>query len=138
MTGTAAVDEQLVSGESSPPTRSVGDRVFGGTFDIDGELVIESTAPACEGALARLVAAVRAAGLARGRYQRITDVIAAWFLPFVFAVALATMAYHGAHTGFEGALMSGLAVLVIACPCAWVWPRHWLFGQRSARSLAMA
>jgi heavy metal translocating P-type ATPase len=118
VTGTAAVDEHLVSGESLPPTRAVGDRVFGGTFDIDGELVIESTAPACEGALARLVAAVRAAGLARGKYQRMTDVIAAWFLPFVLAVALATMAYHGTHAGFESALMSGLAVLVIACPCA--------------------
>jgi heavy metal translocating P-type ATPase len=114
----AAVDEQMVTGESRPVTKGPGDRVFGGTLDLDGPLVIEATAPSGGGALARLIELVREARRAKGRYERLADRIAAWFLPAVLRIALVAFAWHAYHAGLDRGILAGLAVLLIACPCA--------------------
>jgi len=114
----AAVDEQVVTGESHPLVKEPGDLVYGGSLDLDGELLIEATVAGTGGTLARMVELVRQAGLAKGRFQRLADRATTVFLPLFVAVAVGTLAWHTWNTGFQEGILAGLAVLVIACPCA--------------------
>lgn len=116
--GSAAIDQQLITGESEPALKQVGDEVFSGALNIDGDLVVRVAAPAAEGALKRIIDSVRHAALAKGRVQQLADRIAAWFVPAVAAIAVATLATHWWLSGLEAGLMAFLAVLLIACPCA--------------------
>jgi heavy metal translocating P-type ATPase len=96
----------------------LGDTVLGGTLNIDGDLRISVTAAGAEGALGRLIELVRRARLARGPYQRLADRVSAWFVPVVSAIALATFLVHGLRFGWDHGVLQGLAVVLIACPCA--------------------
>jgi len=116
--GRAAVDEQLFTGESRPAVKEPSDLVLSGTLNLDGELVVEVTAPAGAGALRRLVAAVHAARESKGAYQRLADRLSYYFLPGVAVVAVASGIAHGLTGGFEPGVLAGLAVVLIACPCA--------------------
>ena len=116
--GYAEVDEQLLTGESRLAEKRAGDDVLGGSLNVDGEVLVEITAPARSGSLARLVALVRQARESQGRYQRLADRVAAWFLSVVIVLAVAVFFAHAWHAGFERGLMASLAVLLIACPCA--------------------
>jgi heavy metal translocating P-type ATPase len=114
----ASVDEQMITGESTPRPKQPGDLVYGGTLAVDGDLVFDSTAPAHGGHLARLVDMVRAAGLAHGRYQRLADRVATVFLPLVVVLALGATVMHARAAGPAAGIAAGLSVVVIACPCA--------------------
>jgi P-type Cu+ transporter len=116
--GRASVDEQLLTGESRPVSKRAGDEVLGGSLDLDGELLLEVSAPANEGSLGRLIELVRRARLAKGRYQRLADRVATWFLSGVIVVAGATFAFHSWRSGPDTGILAGLTVLLIACPCA--------------------
>ncbi len=116
--GFAAIDEQLVTGESHPTVKQIDDNVFGGTLNLDGQLVIEVAADAGQGALQRMVEAIQQARVIKGRYQRIADRIAAFFLPATIILALAAASWHAGHYGVEHGVQTGLTVLLIACPCA--------------------
>lgn len=118
LTGRAAVDEQLVTGESTPVEKGPGDQVRTGTLNLDGTLHIEVTSDAAASTLARLTALLDAARRSRGRYHRLADRIAAVFLPVTIVVAIvaAVLGYH--RGGWSAAILSPLAVLLIACPCA--------------------
>ena len=116
--GTAHLDEQLLTGESSALVKEPGDAVFGGTLDVDSDLLVRVTAAPQQGTLQRLIDAVTQARREKGRYQRLADRLAAWFTPLVMAVAIAAAVAHGARSGFEHGLLTGLAVVLIACPCA--------------------
>ncbi|WP_165220882.1 heavy metal translocating P-type ATPase [Aquisphaera insulae] len=114
----ALVDEQVLTGESRPVLKERGSMVLGGTLNLDGDLVIEVTATGRDGTLARVVELVKQARLAKGRYQRLVDRISAWFFPAVAAIAVIAFAFHSWRGSFEQGLMAGLAVSLIACPCA--------------------
>jgi heavy metal translocating P-type ATPase len=116
--GRAAVDEQVFTGESRPSVKEASDTVLSGTLNLDGELVVEVTATAGGGALRRLIAAVHEARATKGRYQRLADRLSHYFLPGVVGIALASGLWHGVVGGFEQGVLTGLAVIVIACPCA--------------------
>ncbi len=116
--GCAGVSQQLLTGESRPVTKRTGDEVLGGSLSLDGELLIDVAAPVHEGSLARLIEMVRTARLAKGRYERVADRVARWFLSAVLVVAAGTLAFHLWREGIEAGLMAALAVLLIACPCA--------------------
>ena len=116
--GESLIDEQIVTGESQPRSRSAGDHVHGGTLNLDGALVIEATATADGGSLQRLIDAVVASASASDRWRRLADRISAYFTPLVLLIALATFAGHWLLSGFQPGLLAGLAVLLIACPCA--------------------
>ncbi len=118
VTGCASVCEQLLTGESTPTTKRPGDFVLGGSTNLDGELTLEVVSSAQEGSLARLIELVRAARRTKGRYHRLADRISGWFLPGVLAVAVGTFFVHWQWGDLETALLSFLAVLLIACPCA--------------------
>jgi len=114
----ASVDEQILTGESRPVTRHPGDAVCAGTLNLDGDVVVETILPPGAGSLQRLIELVRKARDAKGHYQEIADRLAALVFPVVAAIALATFAWHWHASGLEHGLMAGLAVVLVACPCA--------------------
>ena len=113
----AAIDEQVVTGESLPVIRRPGHRIFSGAMVLDGPLDIRATAPAGEGTLARMIEAVTQATAARTRHQRLAEQISRSFLIVVAVVAVITLVVH-AQRDLGSGLLAALAVLVIACPCA--------------------
>ncbi len=114
----AAVDEQILTGESAAILKEPGDCVLGGSLNLDGDLLVRVDVPPHEGTLQRLAEMVKAAVSSKGRHQRLADRLAAWFLPLVIAIAIGTFAAHLATGGMHEALMAALAVVLIACPCA--------------------
>jgi heavy metal translocating P-type ATPase len=111
-------DEQVLTGESRPVLKEPGDRVLGGTLNLDGDLTIRVSALGENGTLARLVELVREARESKGKYQRLADRVASRFVPAVFAVALSAALAHWAFGSLERGFWAGLAVALIACPCA--------------------
>ncbi len=116
--GQAQVDEQLVTGESTPMAKNVGDAVRAGTVNLDGALTIRATAVGSETTLGRLIALLEAAKRSKGRFQRLADRVAAVFLPLTMALAALGMVLGHRRGGWDEAIMSSLAVMLIACPCA--------------------
>jgi heavy metal translocating P-type ATPase len=116
--GRALVDEQVLTGESRSVLKQPGDRVLGGTLNLDGDLVLVVTAAGAEGTLARLISLVRQARAARGPYERLADRVSAAVFPALAAIALITFVGHAWTGGIERGLMQALAVVLIACPCA--------------------
>jgi len=112
------VDEQIVTGESAAIVRQPGERVLGGSLNLDSVLLVEVTATPEEGAIGRLIQQIRAAQQTKGHYQRLADRVAAWFLPLVVLIALGTLIYHGWFFGLGAGILASLAVVLIACPCA--------------------
>ncbi len=115
--GRSHVDEQLVTGESIAVVRQPGDFVRAGTLNVDGELAIRATSVGAETTLGRLVALLEAARAARGRYERLADRAATYFLPFTLVLALIGGIGGWMRGGVNEAIMSALSVLLIACPC---------------------
>ena len=117
--GASNVDESLITGESLPVAKAEGDRVTGGAINAEGLLVLETRAVGAETTLARIIRLVEDAQAAKAPIQKLVDKVSAVFVPVVLAIALATLAAWGFATGnWEQALLSAVAVLVIACPCA--------------------
>lgn len=116
--GQAAIDEQIVTGESLPAIKEPEDDVFAGTLNLDGDLLITVTALAHEGALLRIVDAVAKAATAKGRLQLEADRITSWFVPLVIFLSLVVLAFHWMTSDLGSGLMAALAILLIACPCA--------------------
>ncbi len=117
--GTSAVDESLLTGESLPVPRGVGDRVAGGSLNGEGLLLLRATALGAEGLLARIVRMVETAQGRKAPIQRLVDRVSAVFVPVVVAVALLTLLGWGLLGGsWTTGVLNAVSVLVIACPCA--------------------
>jgi Cu2+-exporting ATPase len=115
--GAAAVDESLVTGESLPVRREPGETVRGGTLVTDGRLVVVAAA-AGERTLDRVVSLLWDAR-AESAPQRLADALATVFVPVVLALGTLAVVVHLALGATPtGALLTGLAVLVVSCPCA--------------------
>ena len=114
----ASVDQQLLTGESEPVTRGVGDCVYAGSLNLDGDISVRVSAPASAGTLQRLVDLVTQAVMQKGVEQRLADRLTRWFVPLVAVVACGTFVTYLLRDSFHDALMSSLAVVLIACPCA--------------------
>ncbi|MFG6468286.1 heavy metal translocating P-type ATPase [Roseateles sp. BYS87W] len=118
-TGRSHVDESLITGESLPVAKAVGDRVTGGAINAEGALTVRTTAIGAETALARIIRMVESAQAAKAPIQRVVDRVSAVFVPVVLACAALTFVGWWWHNGnAEAALVNAVAVLVIACPCA--------------------
>lgn len=117
--GASTLDESLVTGESLPVTRAVGDAVITGTINGAGALQVRATATGEDTALARIVRLVEAAQVSKAPVQRLVDQVASVFVPIVIGIALVTFVSWWLISGdLEAALVPAVSVLVIACPCA--------------------
>lgn len=119
--GSSSVDESMITGESLPVDKSVGDHVMGATLNKTGAFRFEARRVGKETALAQIVKLVEEAQGSKAPIQRLADQIAAVFVPIVLIVALATFAFWylwGPQPSFNNAFVNFIAVLIIACPCA--------------------
>jgi Cu+-exporting ATPase len=117
--GASHLDEALLTGESLPVAKGVGDRVTGGAVNGEGLLLAEATAVGADSMLARIIRMVEDAQAAKAPIQRLVDKVSAVFVPVVLAISLVTLLAWGVITGdWQAALLNAVAVQVIACPCA--------------------
>ncbi|MBI5396789.1 MAG: heavy metal translocating P-type ATPase [Verrucomicrobia bacterium] len=116
--GMGHVNEAMLTGESLPAVKHAGDRVFAGTTSGDGSFVVRVTAAGAERRIAKLARLLDEVRQSRSPIQRLADKAAGAFVPLTAAIALATLIAWTATAGFERGLLSALAVLLIACPCA--------------------
>ena len=117
--GATEVDESLITGESLPVAKHVGDRVTGGAINAEGLIVVRTTAVGAESTLARIVRMVESAQAKKAPIQRLVDQVSSVFVPVVIGLALITLLGWGMANGnWEAAILNAVAVLVIACPCA--------------------
>ena len=119
--GKSAVDESLVTGESMPITKNVGDNAIGGTLNQTGALLVRANAVGRDTMLARIVNMVAEAQRSRAPIQRTVDRVSAVFVPAVIGVAVLAFiiwALLGPDPKLAHALVVAVSVLIIACPCA--------------------
>lgn len=119
--GQSAVDESMMTGEALPVTKTVGDGVTGATLNGTGALVVRVEKVGGDTLLSQIVQMVAEAQRSRAPIQKIVDKVAGWFVPAVVAcavVAFIVWALVGPDPRLAHALLAGVAVLIIACPCA--------------------
>ncbi|MGD1976797.1 MAG: copper-translocating P-type ATPase [Gammaproteobacteria bacterium] len=119
--GRSNVDESMVTGEPVPVEKNPGDTVVGGTINGNGALVMRAAHVGSDTLLARIVQMVAEAQRTRAPAQNMADKVAAYFVPAVVGVALVAMAAWwalGPEPRFAHAILAGVSVLIIACPCA--------------------
>ena len=117
--GASAVDEKMITGESIPVDKKTGDEVIGATVNKQGLLKIKATKVGAETALSQIVHIVEEAQSSTGHIQRLVDSVSAKFVPAVVSVAVASfIIWYFVMGNFIIGLLSFIAVLIIACPCA--------------------
>jgi Cu+-exporting ATPase len=138
--GASAVDESMLTGESLPVDKAAGARLYGGTVNLNGRMVMRVTATGEATALAQIIAVVQRAQHSRASIQKLGDRVSSIFVPIVVVIALGTglwwgLAYESAaqfsrsiapwlwhahlpETALAAAMVHAVAVLIVACPCA--------------------
>ena len=118
--GQSAVNESMLTGESLPVEKSVDSKVIGATVNETGVFTMRAEKIGSDTMLSQIIKVVEAAQTSKASIQRVADVVAAYFVPTVIALAVLTSLvwYFGFDSTWGVALMHGTAVLVIACPCA--------------------
>ena len=119
--GASSVDESMVTGEPLPVEKTAGSQVTGGTVNATGSFRMRAERVGSETLLNQIVQMVTAAQRTRAPIQRLADRAAGWFVPAVVAIAVVTAiiwAIWGPEPHLAHALVNGVAVLIIACPCA--------------------
>ena len=137
--GDSAVDEAMLTGESTPADKSARNELYAGTVNLNGRLIMSVTATGESTALAHIIAAVQRAQTSRADIQRLGDRVSSVFVPVVVAIAIAAALWWGlapesarhihdllapflwpamTPTGTAAAFIIAAAVLIVACPCA--------------------
>ncbi len=119
--GYSSVDESMITGESIPVEKKVGDEVIGATINKTGSFEFEATKVGKDTTLAQIVRLVEEAQGSKAPIQRLADVIASYFVPIVIGIAIVTFIVWylvGPAPALTFALLNFVAVLIIACPCA--------------------
>ena len=119
--GRIAVDESMVTGESMPVTKEVGDRVVAGALNKTGSFIMRADKVGADTLLAQIVQMVAQAQRSRAPIQRLADTVSGWFVPTVITIALLAAAVWGLvgpEPRLSYALVAAVSVLIIACPCA--------------------
>ena len=121
VTGMSSVDESMVTGEPIPVEKTVNDRVIGATINQTGSFIMRAEKVGSDTLLARIVQMVAEAQRSRAPIQRLADMVAAYFVPTVIAIAVVTFviwSIWGPEPRMAYGLVNAVAVLIIACPCA--------------------
>ena len=116
--GRSQVDESLLSGESRPQAKAVGDKVSAGTVNLNSPLSVCVQGTLRNTALGRIIRLVEEAQASKAPIQCTADRIVPWFVAGTLLLATLTFAYWYTHSHFELALMAATSVLIITCPCA--------------------
>jgi len=117
--GRTHIDESLITGESLPVAKQVGDAVTAGSINGEGAIAVTTTAIGAETTLARIIRLVESAQAEKAPIQRLVDRVSEIFVPAILAIAALTLiGWLLAGAGGETAILNAVAVLVIACPCA--------------------
>lgn len=117
--GQTQVDESMLTGEPLPVSKSLQDKVTGGTLNGDGRVIVQVTATGVDTVLAGIIRLVEDAQAAKAPIQRLVDKVSAVFVPVVLVLALLTLlGWWLSGAAFEMAVINAVTVLVIACPCA--------------------
>jgi len=116
--GNCAIDESTITGEPLPVEKGKGSKVTAGTVCTTGSVIMRAERVGADTLLAQIVRMVADAQRSRAPIQRLADVVSAWFVPLVIAVAIATFIAWFMFGSLSSALVNAVAVLIIACPCA--------------------
>ncbi|WP_368505258.1 heavy metal translocating P-type ATPase [Alkalihalophilus sp. As8PL] len=119
--GRSAIDESMITGESIPVDKSIGDPVIGATINKNGSIKVKATKVGKDTALSQIVKVVEEAQGSKADIQRMVDKVSGIFVPVVVVIAIATFLvwYFVVTPGdFRSALIPTISILVIACPCA--------------------
>ena len=117
----SAIDESMVTGESIPVDKTIGDTVIGATMNKNGTFMYKATKIGQETMLARIIKLVQEAQGSKAPIQRLADIISSYFVPVVIMLAIVTFVIWyvaGPTPSFLFAVLNTVAVLIIACPCA--------------------
>eukprot|EP01088_Endostelium_zonatum_P002962 TRINITY_DN1389_c0_g1_i1.p2 TRINITY_DN1389_c0_g1~~TRINITY_DN1389_c0_g1_i1.p2 ORF type:complete len:612 (-),score=111.15 TRINITY_DN1389_c0_g1_i1:48-1883(-) len=128
--GTTQIDESMITGESMPVFKQIGDEVIGGTQNLNGMIIVKVQATTFSGTLSNICKMVEEAQMSRPNIQRIADKISSYFVPFIITLAALvfilwfSLAYLNLihppenQSNFTFALLFAITVLVVSCPCA--------------------
>ena len=117
--GSSSVDQSVLTGESIPVEKNIGDEVIGGTMNKEGWFKFKATKVGKDTALAQIVRLVEEAQGSKAPVQRLADRVSAYFVPVVLAIGVVTfLAWYLSGLGLVFALTAFIAVVIIACPCA--------------------
>ena len=117
--GISVVDESMLTGESAPVDKNVNSKVFAGTINKDGSLLVEAKASRAATALGRIIKLVEKASASKAPAQKLADKVSSVFVPCVLAAAVISfILWISFSDDMEKSIISAVSVLVIACPCA--------------------
>ena len=117
--GNSHIDESLLTGESEPVKKRIGDKVIGGSLNGEGVLVIEAQAVGVESVLSKIISLVEDAQTQKAPIQKLVDQVSAIFVPSVIVIAIITGLANWFYLDSASiAILRAVSVLVIACPCA--------------------
>ena len=119
--GQSSVDESMLTGESMPVSKTIGEKVIGATMNVSGALIIRATRVGADSMLAQIVQMVAQAQRSRAPMQRMADKVSYWFVLAVLAAAISTFfiwGIFGPEPSWVFAVLNAVSVLIIACPCA--------------------
>lgn len=118
--GQASIDESLLTGESLPINKHLGDQVIGGSLVLSGNFQLKVSAIGKKSVLGQMIELIKTAQQDKPDIQRLADKISAIFVPAVISISVLTflLSYFVFDVAFKNALMNAIAVLVISCPCA--------------------
>jgi len=118
--GHSSVDEKMITGESIPVEKKIGDEVIGATINKAGMLKFKATKVGADTTLSQIIELVEEAQISRAPIQRLADVVSSYFVPTVIIIATLSLLgwYFIGRMSFIFALTTFTAVLIIACPCA--------------------
>jgi len=119
--GDSSIDESMITGESIPVEKTVGDTVVGATFNKSGSFLYKATKVGSDTMLSQIIKMVQEAQGSKAPIQRVADLISSYFVPAVLILALITFGIwydFGAQSPLLFAILNTVAVLIIACPCA--------------------
>ena len=117
--GNTSVDEAMITGESIPVSKNIGDKVIGGSINKNGSIQFEATEIGKDTVLSQIIKLVEEAQGSKAPISRMADIVAGYFVPIVIGIATVTgIIWFISGSGLTAALTFFISVLVIACPCA--------------------